>query len=89
MTYSILPFIIRLLAGLAMMVYLHKMFLEKKAIIATYPFIEKLGLVVVYVGSQASLFTYTILGDWALSLQPAAVIFAPYLLYRFLITVFS
>ena len=77
----LLPFIIRLLAGLSMMVYLHKKFSDKKAVLATAPFIEKLGVVVVYVGSQAFLFIYTISGDFVLSCQPAAVIFGPYLLY--------
>jgi len=87
MSYTIWPFIIRLLAGLPMMLYLHKTFSDRKAILATAPFVEKLGVVVVYVGSQAFLFLYTISGDFVISCKPAAVIFAPYLLYRTLINV--
>ena len=85
MTDSVVPFIIRLLAGPTMVVYLHKKFSDKKTVLATAPLIEKLGVVVVYVGSQDFLFLYTISGDLVLSCQPAAVIFALYLLYRFLI----
>ena len=88
MTYSIVPFMVRLVASPTMMVYLHKEFSKKKTTLATYPFMEKFGVVVVYVGTQAFLFTYTILGDPVLSLQPTALIFLLYLLYRFSIKVF-
>jgi len=81
MTYSIVSFIVRLVAGPSTMVYLHKKFSKRKATLATYPFVEQLGVVVVYVGTLAFLFTYTILGDLVLSLQPAALIFLPYLLF--------
>ena len=52
-----------------------------------YPFSEKLGIAVIYLGTQVTIFAFLVTGDTTFVVVPACILFAGYLFYQALIKI--
>ena len=81
MEYTIVLFLVRLAFCSYWIVFLHKKWVQKEPYLTEYPFIEQLGVVVIYVGTHMYLVNISILGDPLISLRPTSFLFLMYLIF--------
>ena len=86
-SYSILHFFTWVFLCPVCMFILQKEWRRAAPHLSGYPFSEKLGIAVIYLGTQVTIFAFLVTGDTMLSLRPAGILFAGYLFYQALIKI--